>query len=220
MTTRPTVACTLLETAGDRAKSSHDRKRTREVKAMQNDGAVAAGAPPAPANLVVEMEPADAAAAAARESDVEVFIALEAVGDFARRANFKDEIGRPSIPASGRPTPVDLSGSIPRPEPRDVSSTRLDAHPMGRLAASIGTLAIEAKGELKGRKNISRDVKESVIGKLAAISELALRLEKSLELHCGAGAGKNKKGKGNEGRGKTHSKDCDGKPRQDPPTRK
>ncbi|GBP96832.1 hypothetical protein EVAR_85589_1 [Eumeta japonica] len=38
---------------------------------------------------------------------------------------------------------------------------------------------MEAKGELEGLKNISREVKESVIGKLSAIGELALRLEES-----------------------------------------
>ncbi|GBP96902.1 hypothetical protein EVAR_84155_1 [Eumeta japonica] len=76
---------------------------------------------------------------------------------------------------------TDASGPVqgyPRPEPRDSRSVRLDAHPLARLA-SIGTLAMEARGELEGLRNISRDVKESVIGKLAAISELALRLEES-----------------------------------------
>ncbi|GBP85098.1 hypothetical protein EVAR_51217_1 [Eumeta japonica] len=91
-------------------------------------------------------------AAAARESDVGVFTALEA---------------------------RTWSGSIPRPEPRDVSPTRLDAHPMVRLAAGIETLAMKAKDDLEGLKNISPDVKESVIGKLAAINELALHLEES-----------------------------------------
>ncbi|GBP26661.1 hypothetical protein EVAR_23431_1 [Eumeta japonica] len=67
---------------------------------------------------------------------------------FVKRASLKDEIGRLSMPAVGRPTPVDLSGSIPRSESRDVSSTRLDAHPMERLTASTGILAREAKGEL------------------------------------------------------------------------
>ncbi|GBP24847.1 Putative 115 kDa protein in type-1 retrotransposable element R1DM [Eumeta japonica] len=163
------------ETAGNEAKYSHENKGVRGVEDVPNDGTIAAGSPPA--KLVVEVKPADASATAARESDVEVFTALEAVGDFARRASFKDEIGRPSLPASGRPTPVDLSGGTPRPERRDSRSVRLDAHPIGRLASSIETLAMEARGELEGLKNISRDVKESVIGKLAAISELALRHE-------------------------------------------
>ncbi|GBP90792.1 Retrovirus-related Pol polyprotein from type-1 retrotransposable element R1 [Eumeta japonica] len=174
--TTPPVPCTPPETAGDGAKYSHE-KRVRGTEDVPNDGTVAAGAPPA--KLVVEVESADAAVAAARESDVGVFTALEAVGDFARRASLKDEIGRPSLPASRRPTPVDLSGGTPRPEPRDSRSVRLDAHPIGRLASSIGTLAMEARGELECLRNISRDVKESVIGKLAAISELALCLEES-----------------------------------------
>ncbi|GBP29480.1 hypothetical protein EVAR_22093_1 [Eumeta japonica] len=38
-------------------------------------------------------------------------------------------------------------------------------------------LAIEAKGELGGLKNISKEVKEFIIGKLVVINELAFRLE-------------------------------------------
>ncbi|GBP39701.1 hypothetical protein EVAR_25525_1 [Eumeta japonica] len=88
ITTTPPVPCTPFpETAGDGEKSSHDRQ---EVEAVPNDGAVAPGSQPAPAKLVVEMGPADDAAAAARDSDVGVFTALEAVGDFARRASLKD----------------------------------------------------------------------------------------------------------------------------------
>ncbi|GBP51307.1 hypothetical protein EVAR_34093_1 [Eumeta japonica] len=163
------------ETVDDGAKYSYENKGTREVEDVPNKGAVAAGA--LPAKLVVEVKPEPAAVA--RESDVGVFTALEAVGDFARRASLKDEIGRPSMPASGRPMPVDLSVSTPWSEPRDTRSARLDAHPTGRLAASIGTLAMEARAELEGLRNISREIKESVIAKLAAISELALRLEES-----------------------------------------
>ncbi|GBP70776.1 hypothetical protein EVAR_50883_1 [Eumeta japonica] len=83
-----------------------------------------------------------------RESNIDVFTALQALGGFARCSNLKDEICRPSMSASTRPMLDDLSESIQRPESRNISSAQLDAHPIG------------------------------IIGKLAVISELALRLEK------------------------------------------
>ncbi|GBP39700.1 hypothetical protein EVAR_25524_1 [Eumeta japonica] len=75
------------------------------------------------------------------------------------------------MPASGRLKTADLSGSTPQPEPRDNQSTRLDAHPMGRLAASIGILAVEAKSKLEGLKNISREnhTVEQVVTKLLSV---------------------------------------------------
>ncbi|GBP00881.1 hypothetical protein EVAR_50156_1 [Eumeta japonica] len=174
-TTTPPVLGTPPENS-EKAKFSQPKKvRT----APSDDVSAVAAAPPAPPKIVVEVGPADVAAAAARESEVGVFTALEAVGDFARRASLKNEIGRPSLSVLGTKSPANLSGNSPRPEPRKASSTRPDQLPTGRLASGIGKLAMEAKGELEGLKNISREVKESVIGKLSAIGELALRLEES-----------------------------------------
>ncbi|GBP82534.1 hypothetical protein EVAR_91659_1 [Eumeta japonica] len=160
----------------ERAKSSQSKK-TRTV--ASDDVSAVTAAPPAPPKVVVEVGPADAAAAAARESEAGVFTALEAVGDFARRASLKNEIGRPSLSVSEMKSPADLSEDSPRPELRKAASARPDALPTGRLASGIGNLAMEARRELEGLKNISRDVKESVIGKLSVIGELAFRLEES-----------------------------------------
>ncbi|GBP96744.1 hypothetical protein EVAR_77679_1 [Eumeta japonica] len=153
--TTPPVPCTPPETAGDGAKNSHE-KRARGTEDVLNDGTVAAGAPPA--KLVVEVESADAAVAAARESDVGVFTALEAVGDFARRASLKDEIGRPSLPASGRPTPVDLSGVLAARTARQPISTA------GR--PPYREVGVQYRDSCHG-------------GEERARSELALRLEES-----------------------------------------
>ncbi|GBP83808.1 hypothetical protein EVAR_56991_1 [Eumeta japonica] len=124
-TTTPPVLGTPPENS-EKAKFSQPKKvRT----APSDDVSAVAAAPPAPPKIVVEVGPADVAAAAARESEVGVFTALEAVGDFARRASLKNEIGRPSLSVLGTKSPANLSGNSPRPEPRKASSTRPDQLP-------------------------------------------------------------------------------------------
>ncbi|GBP08080.1 hypothetical protein EVAR_39397_1 [Eumeta japonica] len=140
-TTTPSVPGTPPETM-EKARPSQQTKKERTVPSDES-------VPPAPHKLVVEAGSADAAVAAARESEIGVFTALEAVGGFARRASLKDEIGRPSLAASGKQTQEDLSGDTPR---------LVRPCLPGRAPSLLG---------------------ESVIGKLAAISELALRLKES-----------------------------------------
>ncbi|GBP21021.1 hypothetical protein EVAR_11052_1 [Eumeta japonica] len=199
----------------ERAKSSQSKK-TRTV--ASDDVSAVTAALLAPPKVVVEVGPADAAAAAARESEAGVFTALEAVGDFARRASLKNEIGRPSLSVSEMKSPADLSEDSPRPELRKAASTRPDALPTGRLGSGIGKLAMEARRELEGLKNISRDVKESVIGKLSVIGELALRLEETRSNYV-AELGKRRGGQGDGSRGETNYQNNIGKPGQDPKCR-
>ncbi|GBP90773.1 hypothetical protein EVAR_102455_1 [Eumeta japonica] len=130
-----------------------------------------------PPKLLVEVEPMDKIAALGKETDAGVFTAIQAVGDFARRASLREEIGRPSLSGAGGPRPSDLSGGTPRCESR--GSTPVGVHPINRVASAIGNLAVGAKSELESLKNISKEVKESVILKLLDINELALRLDES-----------------------------------------
>ncbi|GBP93911.1 hypothetical protein EVAR_90911_1 [Eumeta japonica] len=130
-----------------------------------------------PPKLLVEVEPMDEIAAQGKETDAGVFTGIQAVGDFARRASLREEIGRPSLSGVGGPRPSDLSGGIPRCESR--GSTPVGAHPINKVASAIGNLAVGAKSELESLKNINKEVKESVILKLLDINELALRLDES-----------------------------------------
>ncbi|GBO99843.1 hypothetical protein EVAR_90707_1 [Eumeta japonica] len=130
-----------------------------------------------PPKLLVEVEPMDKIAALGKETDAGVFTAIQAVGDFARRASLREEIGRPSLSGARGPRPSDLSGGTPRCESR--GSTPVGVHPINRVASAIGNLAVGAKSELESLKNISKEVKESVILKLLDINELALRLDES-----------------------------------------
>ncbi|GBP96818.1 hypothetical protein EVAR_85575_1 [Eumeta japonica] len=83
-----------------------------------------------PPKLLVEVEPMDEIAAQGKETDAGVFTGIQAVGDFARRASLREEIGRPSLSGVGGPRPSDLSGGIPRCESR--GSTPVGAHPINR----------------------------------------------------------------------------------------
>ncbi|GBP71962.1 hypothetical protein EVAR_47908_1 [Eumeta japonica] len=113
-------------------------------KAKDVRGTVPAGAPPTLLKSVEEVGPADTAVAKAGESDIGVFIASEAVGGFARRASLKRETCRRSLSASGSSKRRDLSGDAPRPEFRNASFARMEAHTIRRLASGIGNLALEA----------------------------------------------------------------------------
>ncbi|GBP97310.1 hypothetical protein EVAR_90488_1 [Eumeta japonica] len=54
-----------------------------------------------PPKLLVEVEPMDEIAAQGKETDAGVFTGIQAVGDFARRASLREEIGRPSLSGVG-----------------------------------------------------------------------------------------------------------------------
>ncbi|GBP23615.1 hypothetical protein EVAR_80232_1 [Eumeta japonica] len=54
----------------------------------------------------------DEIAAQSKETDAGVFTAIQAVGDFARRASLKEEIGRPSLSGLGRPKPGTCRGEL------------------------------------------------------------------------------------------------------------
>ncbi|GBP42610.1 hypothetical protein EVAR_87161_1 [Eumeta japonica] len=71
-----------------------------------------------PPKMLVEVEPTDGITVQGRETDAGVFTAIQADGDFARRASLKEEIGRPSLPGSGGPKLGDLSWGTPRSESR------------------------------------------------------------------------------------------------------
>ncbi|GBP98441.1 hypothetical protein EVAR_9235_1 [Eumeta japonica] len=101
---------------------------------------------------------------AAAEVGRRVFTALEAVGDFARRASLKDEIGRPSFARVGRPTPVDLSGVLAAENRETADPVRTPTYselalrlPLGlRHGAGAGK---SEKGKRSGRprRNIAKD---------------------------------------------------------------
>ncbi|GBP78441.1 hypothetical protein EVAR_52246_1 [Eumeta japonica] len=175
----------------ERAKSSQSKK-TRTV--ASDDVSAVTAAPPAPPKVVVEVGPADAAAAAARESEAGVFTALEAMK-----------------------SPADLSEDSPRPELRKAASARPDAHRDWRLESETRH---GGEARARGPKNISRDVKESVIGKLSVIGELALRLEESRSNYVAELERERRGGQGDGSRGETNYQNNIGKPGQDPKCRK
>ncbi|GBP28237.1 hypothetical protein EVAR_19085_1 [Eumeta japonica] len=95
------------------------------------------------------------------ETDAGVFTATQAVGDFARRASLKEEIGHPSQSGLGGPRLGDLSGGSPRSESQKFMP--VDIHLINRVASKIANLAMGAKSELEALKNISKDVKQSLL---------------------------------------------------------
>ncbi|GBP96471.1 hypothetical protein EVAR_48134_1 [Eumeta japonica] len=102
-----------------------------------------------PPKLLVEVEPMDKIAALGKETDAEVFTAIQAVGDFARRASLKEEIGRPSLSGVGGPRPSDLSGNSAVRVP---GSTPVGVHPINRVASAIGNLAVGRRASSKVSK--------------------------------------------------------------------
>ncbi|GBP97798.1 hypothetical protein EVAR_90931_1 [Eumeta japonica] len=173
-------------------RRTHMRKG-RRTEDVLNDGNIRRNSR---RQTAVEVEPADAAVAAARESDRRRFH-RPGSGRETRQTGEPQRRNRPPVSclASGRPTPVDLSGDTWRPEPRDSRFMPAGRPPYRvKLASSIGTpLPWEARSELEGLLNISRDVKESVIGKIGGDHELALRLRSPARLRHGA-SGKEREG--------------------------
>ncbi|GBP16335.1 hypothetical protein EVAR_9928_1 [Eumeta japonica] len=110
------------------------------------------------------------------ETPEDAFVALEAVGGFARRISLKDEICRPSPSASTSTRPPIQS---PAPGSQEGFTKTGEPTAVNRAAVKITALAREAKDKLETLQNISREVKASVCEKLQCIVELALRLEES-----------------------------------------
>ncbi|GBO99372.1 hypothetical protein EVAR_599_1 [Eumeta japonica] len=112
-----------------------------------------------PPKLLVEVEPMDKIAALGKETDAGVFTAIQAVGDFARRASLREEIGRPSLSGAGGPRPSDLSGGTPRCESR--GSTPVGVHPINRVASAIGPWGRRASSkEMLGQMRVPEALAE------------------------------------------------------------